>query len=193
MDGFHSYAANPKTVGKTIADQLAARGLTWKSYQESLPPTGADDVNLADGLFTDKTNLATALPGETTSLIGLYAVKHNPFVYFKSVQEGTYNNSSLKNVAPFEGKGGLFSDLISGQLPTYSFIVPNQCNDQHGRGNAGPECEYDPNDNGTQVGLNPGLIYKGDTRLETIVTAIHNSRVWQEGQNAIITLWDEDD
>ena len=193
VDGLHSYAANPKTVGKTIADQLAARGMTWKSYQESLPPTGPDNVNLADGLFTDKSTLATALPGETTSLVGLYAVKHNPFVYFKSVQEGLYSNSGLQNVVPFEGKGGLFADLVSGQVPTYSFIAPNQCNDQHGRGNAGPECEYDPNDNGTQVGLNPALIYKGDTRLETIVTAIHNSRVWQEGHNAIVLLWDEDD
>jgi len=193
IDGKKSYAANPQTIGKTIADQLAARGLSWKSYQESLPPTGADTVNLADGLFTNNTNLATALPGETTSLIGLYAVKHNPFVYFKSVQEGTYLNSGLSNVAPFEGKGGLFSDLISGNVPTYSFIVPNQCNDQHGRGNAGPECAYDPNDNGTQTGLNPALIYKGDITIETIVSAIHESKVWKEGHSAIVVLWDEND
>ena len=82
--------------------------MTWRSYQESLPPTGADKVNLADGLFTDSTNLITALPGEATSLLGLYAVKHDPFAYFKSVQEGTYTDSSLANVVPFEGKDGLF-------------------------------------------------------------------------------------
>src|SRR6267143_1924083 len=40
------------TVGKTIADQLVEAGLTWKSYQESLPPYGADRVNNSDGSRT---------------------------------------------------------------------------------------------------------------------------------------------
>lgn len=193
IDGVKSYAANPHTVGKTIADELAARGMTWKSYEESLTPAGADGVNNSDGLFTDSTNLATALPGEATSLVGLYAVKHDPFAYFKSVQEGTYWGSSLKNIVPFEGPGGLFDDLRKGELPTYSFIAPNQCNDQHGRGNAGPECEYDPNDVGTLNGLNPALMYRGDATIETIVSAIHESRVWREGRTAIIVIWDEND
>jgi hypothetical protein len=195
IDGTKHYAANPKTVGKTIADQLASRGLSWKSYQESLPPTGADGVNLADGLFTNNTNLTTALPGESAAgtLIGLYAVKHNPFVYFETVQQGTYTDSSLANVAPFEGKGGLFDDLSAGRVPVYSFIAPNQCDDMHGRGNAGPVCQYDPNDNGTQTGLNPALFYQGDITVQTLVNAIHESRVWREGRNAIVVLWDEDD
>jgi hypothetical protein len=150
-------------------------------------------VNNSDGLFTDKTNLVTALPGATTSLVGLYAVKHNPFAYFRSVQEATYWGSSLKNMVPFEGKTGLFGDLKSGNVPTYSFIVPNQCDDQHGRGNAGPECEYDPNDIGTQVGLNPALMYRGDAAIENIVGAIHESSVWKEGRSAIIVIWDEND
>lgn len=38
----------------------------------------------------------------------------------------------------FDGPHGLFDDLASGGVPSLSFIVPNQCNDQHGRGNAGP-------------------------------------------------------
>ena len=42
IDGVASYPATPNTVGKTIADQLAERGLSWKSYQESLPLSGAD-------------------------------------------------------------------------------------------------------------------------------------------------------
>jgi phosphatidylinositol-3-phosphatase len=52
--------------------------------------------------------------------------------------------------------------LASGDVPSYSFIAPNQCTDQHGRDNAGPQCDFDPNDNGTQVGLNPALISIGD-------------------------------
>ena len=91
IDGTRFILANSHTVGKTIADQLAASGLSWKSYQESLPPTGADGVNNADGFFSNLSDLTAALPGEgqtQSNLVALYAVKHNPFVYFRSVQEG---------------------------------------------------------------------------------------------------------
>ena len=55
----------PNTAGKTIADQLAEHGMTWKSYQESLPPTGADGVNFSDGFFTDSSNIPAVLPNES--------------------------------------------------------------------------------------------------------------------------------
>ena len=64
----------------------------------------------------------------------LYASKHNPFVYFQNVQEGAETGNTLANSVGFET---LYGDLGSGNVPTFSFIVPNQCNDQHGRGNAG--------------------------------------------------------
>jgi phosphatidylinositol-3-phosphatase len=196
INGTLSIPANPKTVGKTLADQLVAAGLTWKSYQESLPPSGADNVNNADGYFSNLTDLTQALPGEAqtqSNVVALYAVKHNPFAYFRSVQEGEEPNNSLKNMVDFEGTHGLFADLSSGQVPTFSFIAPNQCNDQHGRGNAGPSCEFDPSDDGTQNGLNPGLLYRGDVTVQLLVTAIHKSPVWKDGRNAIILVWDEDD
>src|ERR1019366_2426090 len=97
------------------------------------------------------------------------------FAYFRSVQEGLNPENSLKNIAGFEGKHGLFEDLASGNVPEYSLIAPNQCNDQHGRGNAGPQCDYDPQTLGTQVGLNPALIYQGDLALRNLVKAIHAS------------------
>lgn len=196
VNGTVGYAANPNTVGKTIADELVAAGRTWKSYQESLPPTGADGINLADGLYTNLTDIPATLPGSgltNSSLIGLYAVKHNPFAYFANVQAGTDPRLSLKQMAGFEGKGGLFADLASGHVPAFSLIAPNQCNDQHGRGNAGPECAYDVTDNGTLVGLNEGLMYQGDNTLQTLVTAIHESDVWKHGNNAIVIVWDEND
>ena len=196
IDGIQSIPAAKNIVGKTIADQLVAAGLSWKSYQESLPPSGADNVNNSDGFFTNNTDLSTALPGEgqtQSNLVALYAVKHNPFVYFRNVQEGYDPHNSLNNVTDFEGKHGLFADLSSDHVPAFSFIAPNQCNDQHGRGNAGPVCEYDPNDNGTQAGLNPGLIYQGDATVRLLVTAIHKSRAWEEGRSAIVVLWDEND
>lgn len=197
IDGKLSVAAAPNTVGKTIADQLAERGRTWKSYQESLPG-GANDVNFSDGFFTNnnvnKNNIPyVLLPGETQTVIQLYVAKHNPFVYFKSVQEGEIPGSGLKNVVGFEGAHGLFEDLESGRVPAFSFIAPDQCHDQHGRGNAGPQCDFDPSDTGVQSGLNPALIFLGDQALRNIVHAIHSSPVWNQGHNAIVVLWDEND
>ena len=181
-----------KTIGKMIGDQLAERNRRWKSYQESLPPTGADLIAYSDGFFTDVTPPIAGIGG-ASALLKLYAAKHNPFVYFKSVQEGHNPQNSLANVVGFEGKGGLYDDLASGHLPDLSFIAPNQCNDQHGRGNGGSQCAFDPVTDGSQAGLNPALIYVGDLTLRTLVAAIHRSPVWNRGHNAIVVLWDEND
>ena len=193
IDGVLSIPAAAGTVGKTIGDQLAEKGLTWKSYQESLPPTGADRVNNSDGFFSDVNPIATSLPAETQTLINLYAVKHNPFAYFRSVQEDSLDGNGLSNTVGFEGPQGLFADLASGEVPSFSFIAPNQCNDQHGRGNAGPSCDFDPSSTGTQAGLNPALIYRGDQTIQSLVKAIHASPAWGWGNNAIVLLWDEND
>ena len=198
IDGVLSIAAATNVSGKTIADQLAEHGLSWRSYQESLPLSGADNVNNSDGFFTDKTDFTTILPTlnpplASSDLVNLYAVKHNPFVYFRSVQEGEDLHSSLTNSVGFEGAHGLFADLGSGHVPAFSFIVPNQCNDQHGRGNAGAFCNFDPTSDGSQAGLNPALIYLGDVTVERIVKAIHRSPAWRRGRSAIVLTWDEND
>ena len=198
IDGIQSIPAAANTSGKTIADQLAEVGGTWKTYQESLPPRGADGINVSDGVYSNLTNFASILPAITppltsADLVYLYAAKHNPFVYFSSIQEGLQPGSSMANVVGFEGSKGLYADLSSGNVPTFSFIAPNQCNDQHGRGNAGAYCNYDPNDNGTLVGLNPALMQRGDVALSTIVTSIKSSPAWKQGNNAIVVVWDEDD
>jgi hypothetical protein len=193
IDGVKSIPAAKNILGKTIADQLVAAGLSWKSYQESLPASGADGINFSDGFFTDKSNILAVLPNEGQGLLKLYAAKHNPFVYFRSVQEGHNRELSVARVVGFAGEGGLFEDLSSGKVPNFSFIAPNQCNDQHGRGNGGTQCDFDPNDNGTLVGLNPALMYLGDLTLRNIVKAIHSSPVWHEGRNAIVVVWDEND
>jgi phosphatidylinositol-3-phosphatase len=177
------------TVGKMIGDQLAEHDRRWKSYQESLPPTGADLIAYSDGFFTD----VTPPPAAVGALLKLYAAKHNPFVYFKSVQEGHDRHNSLANVVGFEGRGGLYNDLATGHVPDLAFIAPNQCNDQHGRGNGGSQCAFDPVTDGSQAGLNPALIYVGDLTLRTLVAAIHRSPAWREGRNAIVVLWDEND
>lgn len=195
IDGVQSFAANSNTVGATIADQLVASGRSWMSYQESLPVGGADLVTYSDGFFSNLTDFSQINPQLSPALsqgdvVKLYAAKHNPFVYFANVQAGTNPLLSYANVTDFNG---LYGDLRSGRVPNYSFIAPNQCNDQHGRGNAGAFCNFDPSDDGSQAGLNPALIYQGDVTVQRLVEAIHSSPAWRRGNNAIVVLWDEND
>ena len=190
IDGKAHYAA-ARTVGKTIAHQLVAAGRSWKAYEENLPPTGADNVNSADGLFSNLNPPTTV--GITDGLLALYAVKHDPFAYFADIQEGSDPRLSLKNVVGFDGAHGLFADLAQGHLPDLVYIVPNQCNDQHGRSGGGPACDFDPSDVGTLTGLNPGLMFQGDVTLERLVTAITASPAWRHGRSAIVVVWDESD
>lgn len=198
IDGTQSVPAADNTLGITIADQLVASQRSWKSYQENLPFSGANLVNYSDGFFTNNTDFSTILPAlnpplSQSDVAQLYAVKHNPFAYFRSVQEGTEPNNNLKNTVGFDSPNGLYADLADARVPNFSFIAPNQCNDQHGRGNAGAFCDFDPTDNGTQAGLNPALILRGDMTVRRLVTAIHQSQAWRQGRNAIVIVWDEND
>lgn len=196
IDGVKSIPQWHHIAGKTIADQLVRAGLSWKSYQESLPLGPVSGVNYSNGTVSNLTDFTDLAPLTTSNVVQDYAVKHNPFAYFKSVQEGTGENS-LKNAVSFNT---LFADLAVGEVPSYSFIVPNQCNDQHGRSNADAFCAFDPGLNGnggytvgTQQGLNPGLIQQGDVTIQRIVEAIKGSKAWSEGNNAIVIVWDEND
>jgi hypothetical protein len=198
IDGKKSIPADSHIVGKTIADQLVAAGLTYKSYQESMPLEGVDRVNYSDGVYSNLTDFSKikptlAPPLSQSDVVKLYAAKHNPFVYFQDVQEAINPKNSLKNTLDFGGRHGLYADLDSGRVPSYSFIVPNQCNDQHGRGNAGPFCNFDPKSDGSKAGLNPALIKLGDVTLNRLVNAIKSSPVWKTTNSAIVILWDEND
>lgn len=197
IDGVKSIPAASGITGKTIADQLVAAHKTWKSYQENAPQTGVDNVDYSDGLYSNLTDFTTITPVlspalTSSDIVSLYAAKHNPFVYFQNIQEGSHPHLSLQQTVGFNT---LFADLAAGHghVPNFSFIVPNQCHDQHGRGNAGAFCNYDPSTDGTQAGLNPALIQAGDAAVEQIVTAIKASPVWESGNNAIVIVWDEND
>lgn len=208
IDGSKSIVAESNILGATIADQLVAAGKTWKSYQDGLPLIGADGVNVSDGIYdlggvnakgqavsTNFASLSTSgNPVSSSNLVYLYAVKHDPFAYFASVQNGTpASGLSLAQIVPFEGDGGLYSDLNTGKVPSLAFIAPNQCDDQHGRGNGTAFCEYDADDNGTQTGLNPSLIRQGDLSVQRLVTSIMASPVWSNSKSAIVLVWDEND
>jgi phosphatidylinositol-3-phosphatase len=102
-----------------VVHELIAAGKTWKSYAEDLPAIG----------YTG---------GDS----GNYAVSHNPLAYMTDVQ----NDSTQKqNLVPFNH----FSiDLSTANLPAYSFIVPNLCNDGH-------DCPLSTADNWLKTNLDP--------------------------------------
>jgi phosphatidylinositol-3-phosphatase len=207
INGRLAIPAGTKISGISIADQLVHEGKSWKSYQEGLPIQGADGVDVSDGFYiigapnaagvdvsTNFAALSTAgNPVSADNVVFLYAVKHNPFAYFASVQEGRNRELSLAQVVSFEGQHGLYADLKAGHVPDLAFIAPNQCEDMHGRGNGTAFCNFDADDNGTQTGLNPTLILQGDLAVQRIVTAIKASPVWAESRSAIVILWDEND
>jgi phosphatidylinositol-3-phosphatase len=102
-----------------VVRELIAAGKTWKSYAEDLPAIGY-------------------IGGDS----GNYAVRHNPLAYLTDVQ----NSSAQKqNLVPFTH----FSvDLSTANLPDYSFIVPNLCNDGH-------DCPLTTTDNWLKTNFDP--------------------------------------
>jgi len=88
--------------GDNVASELTKAGLTWKVYAQSLPSTGYAGTDVPP-----------------------YLKRHNPFVYFDTVLG---DPTQLANVVDFSQ---LSTDLSSGSLPSYSFIVPDAVHDGH--------------------------------------------------------------
>ena len=109
----NSYKVNALTA-PNLATQLEAAGLTWKSYQQSLPYAG----------YTGET-YPTSSP--------LYASKHNPFMNFLGSWPASERQAALARIVP---DTQLASDLASGSVPDFSFISPDLCHDMHGT----PSC-----------------------------------------------------
>jgi hypothetical protein len=99
---------------QTIANQLLARGSTWRGYMEDMPaPCTHPALNTQD-------QTQTAKPGDQ------YAARHNPFVYFHSIIDKA---SCTANDVPLTQ---LRVDLKHyATTPNYVFITPNLCHDGH--------------------------------------------------------------
>jgi phosphatidylinositol-3-phosphatase len=182
--GIVSYPSAGFTA-KTIAHQLVEDGRSWKTYQESLPSIGSavDGVNYSDGSFSNLDSADAWFGAAKKSVQKLYAVKHNPFVYFKDVQTNSADSGlGLAQTVDFVGSDGLYADLARGTAPTFSFIAPNQCHDMHGAGGGSAQCANDAHS-----------LQMGDAAVRQIVAAIKASPSWHEGRNAIVVMWDEND
>ena len=89
--------------------QLEAAGLTWKSYQQ--------------GMAAGTCPIASS---------GMYAAKHDPFVFFKDVS-GTPPSAATQRCKDHHAPIGDFAtDLAADRLPNYAFVMPDLCHDMHG-------------------------------------------------------------
>jgi hypothetical protein len=146
---------------------------------------GVAGVNYSDGSYSNLSPVATFGPSPIQKL---YAVKHDPFVYFQNIQVGANPALSLAQVVDFDGPQGLWSDLRANKAPNFSFIVPNQCHDMHGFVSGGtPIC---PASTAAETSL---LIQQGDAEVNKIITYIKATPAWSKGRDAIVLVWDEND
>jgi phosphoesterase family protein/putative Ig domain-containing protein/carboxypeptidase family protein/Ig-like domain-containing protein len=106
-----------------VVRELVTAGKSWKAYAESLPSVGY-------------------LGGDATSGGGQYYVRHVPVAYFTDVQD---SSTQQQNLVPFTQ---LAQDLSTGNLPNYSFITPNGCDDAH-------DCGLSTADNWLKNNIDP--------------------------------------
>jgi hypothetical protein len=159
--------ANHDIAARSLTDQLSAKGLTWKAYLEDIPSAGS--------LVPRWPTPNYPAPGKANEL---YAAKHNGFVNFRSVNREPYRQLASQ----FVGFNQLDKDLAADTMPAYAHIVPNQCNDMHGR--EGPNVPADCSGS--------ALIHRGDAEIGLLVNKIMHAKVWADpGNSAIVVTFDE--
>ena len=127
---------------ETLPDLIEASGRSWKTYQEDMPSACFDGSDY-----------------------GLYAMKHNPFMYFEPIRLNRERCS--RSVVPLTQ---LYADLAANDLPAYIFITPNLCNDAH-------DCELPVADQWLQ-----GLMLLLQPVLEAASEPYLIILTWDEGQ-----------
>jgi phosphatidylinositol-3-phosphatase len=104
-----------------IVRRIITAGKTWKSYAESIPSTGY-----------------------TGGDVYPYSKHHNPFAYFTDVVNSSNERQHLVSFNQFK------TDRAAGQLPDFSFVIPNKCNDAH-------DCSLATADNWLKTNIAPLL------------------------------------
>jgi hypothetical protein len=140
-------AVNHVDTPDHLTRQLDVAGISWRSYQE------------------DISGHACPLTAE-----GLYAPKHNPFVFFDDVTGNRDPNDTycIEHNRPFTE---LADDLRDDTTARYNFITPNLCHDMHG-------AEGCPRD----------LIRAGDDWLAEVVPRILASKAYRDDGLLLITF-----
>jgi phosphatidylinositol-3-phosphatase len=94
---------------ETVADQLEAKGLTWKAYVDGMD---------TPCLHSQENHIEKYRTG--------YATRHNPFLYFAGIVR-----NEARCAAHDVPIGHLAQDLAGPGLPSLSFIIPDTCHDGH--------------------------------------------------------------
>jgi len=150
------------TSVQTIADQLDAKGLTWKSYQEDIGNSATEPKTCRHPAIGASDTTVVARPGD------MYATRHNPFVYFHSVID---EPSCAQNVV---GLDAMTADLAkAASTPNLAYITPNLCHDGHDE-----PC----------VDGEPGGLKSADSFLETWVPKILASPAFEADGMLVITF-----
>ena len=190
-DPFRDNPPNAQNTTQHLTGLLQKVGRTWKSYQEdtdlavvngkltNVPlPQSQWTVPLVsfNGVF-DSNSLLNAY---NDSLQYNYAAKHNPMVFFNDTNGGnntTTSNPLAGNYAPLQQ---LAVDLANNNVANYTWITPNQYNDQHSGLSAG------------FAGLtgDSAQLKVGDNALARMVPMIMSSKAYKDG-GVIILWWDE--
>jgi hypothetical protein len=150
---------------KTVADQLRAKGLTWRGYMQDMGNSPTEPKTCRHPALNSQDQTQTAKAGDQ------YAARHNPFVYFHSIIDDAASCNS--NVVALDRLPG---DLASTQsTPNYSFITPNLCEDGHDA-----PC----------VDKRPGGLISSDAFLRAWVPRILASPAFQQ-DGLLLVLFDE--
>ncbi len=152
----------PKSV-TTIADQLDARGLTWKGYMEDMGNSPTESATCRHPALNTVDDTQKAKVGDQ------YAARHDPFVYFHSIID---SDRCAQRVVPLDRLPG---DLATeAATPNLSFITPNLCNDGH--------------DTPTCADGRPGGLVAADQWLQTWIPKILASAAFQHDGLLFITF-----
>jgi phosphatidylinositol-3-phosphatase len=185
---------------------LAAKGQTWRSYQEDtdLVNTNGNNINGDHGAGAAPTNTVaqksqyevplTSFSGTSASYTNPYngsnqynyAAKHNPQVFFNATNGGndpTSANSQAHNYAPLQQ---LSTDLTNNTVAKYNWITPDQYNDMHSALNT----NFTYNGVTYAAGSDEEQIALGDNFLSQIVPEIEASQAYKN--NGMIVIWNDE-
>ncbi|MDT0168195.1 alkaline phosphatase family protein [Pseudarthrobacter sp. BRE9] len=145
---------------QTVAGQLTAQGKTWKGYMEDMQqPCEHPILGEADNDIRATANM-------------MYATRHNPFVYFRSM---TSSPDCAKNVVNFSKLAGDLKSVDT--TPNLVYITPNLCHDGHDENCADGS---------------PGGLEAVDAWLKDQVPAILSSPAYQQDGMLVITFDEAD-
>jgi hypothetical protein len=184
-DPYHA-DCTPGTVNDTdqhLSAFLAKARRTWRSYQEDANVDLTSNAPLAMSawtvpLFSHNGSFTSGLNAYTFTMQYNYAAKHNPMVFFRDTNGGCPAARSTL-YPPLQQ---LALDLQHDTLADYTWITPNQYNDQHSK-------------LATGYGVYPAAsdqaaIAQGDNFLARVVPLIMTSAAYRKGA-AIVLWWDE--